>query len=64
MPRSRPKVYAIVPAAGSGTRIGGRVKKQFLPLVGKPIIIHTLQAFEHCPEVDELIVAVPETDIV
>jgi len=64
MPRSRPKVFAIIPAAGSGTRLGGRVKKQFLPLKGKPIIVHTLQRFEHCSDVDEIIVAVPESDVV
>jgi 2-C-methyl-D-erythritol 4-phosphate cytidylyltransferase len=64
MRRSRPKVFAIVPAAGSGTRIGGRVKKQFLPLKGKPIIVHTLQRFEQCSDVDEIVVAVPESDIV
>jgi len=64
MPRSRPKVFAIIPAAGSGSRLGGKVKKQFLPLHGKPIIIHTLQRFEHCSDVDEIVVAVPESDIV
>jgi 2-C-methyl-D-erythritol 4-phosphate cytidylyltransferase len=64
MPRSRPKVFAIIPAAGSGSRIGGKVKKQFLPLKGKPIIIHTLQRFEHCSDVDEIVLAVPESDIV
>ncbi len=64
MPRSRPKVYAIVPAAGSGTRLGGKIRKQFLPLKGKPILILTLQRFEHCPDVDEIVVVVPESDIV
>jgi 2-C-methyl-D-erythritol 4-phosphate cytidylyltransferase len=64
MPRLRPKVIAIIPAAGSGTRLGGKVKKQFLPLKGKPIIIHTLQRFEHCSDVDEIVVAVPESDVV
>ncbi|HET9131454.1 MAG TPA: 2-C-methyl-D-erythritol 4-phosphate cytidylyltransferase, partial [Terriglobia bacterium] len=64
MSRSRPKVFAIIPAAGSGSRMGGKVRKQFLPLKGKPIVVHTLQRFEHCPEVDEIIVAVPESDIV
>ncbi len=64
MRRSRPKVFAVIPAAGSGTRIGGKVKKQFLPLRGKPIVIHTLQRFEHCSDVDEVVVAVPESDIV
>jgi 2-C-methyl-D-erythritol 4-phosphate cytidylyltransferase len=61
MSRSRPKVFAIVPAAGSGTRIGGEIKKQFLPLRGKPIIVHTLQQFEHCPDVDEVALALPES---
>jgi 2-C-methyl-D-erythritol 4-phosphate cytidylyltransferase len=64
MRRSRPKVFAIIPAAGSGTRLGGKIRKQFLPLKGKPIIVHTLQRFEHCADVDEVIVAVPESDIV
>jgi len=61
MSRSRPKVFAIIPAAGSGTRIGGDIKKQFLPLKGKPIIVHTLQQFEHCSEVDEVALALPES---
>ncbi|MBI5463386.1 MAG: 2-C-methyl-D-erythritol 4-phosphate cytidylyltransferase [Ignavibacteriales bacterium] len=63
MRRQRPRVIAIVPAAGSGSRLGGAVKKQFLQLHGKPIIVHTLQQFEHCAEVDEIAVAVPEPAI-
>ncbi len=61
MSKSRPKVFAIIPAAGSGTRIGGDIKKQFLPLNGKPIIVHTIQRFEHCPDVDEVALAIPES---
>jgi 2-C-methyl-D-erythritol 4-phosphate cytidylyltransferase len=61
MSRSRPKVFAIIAAAGSGTRIGGEIKKQFLLLKGKPIIVHTLQQFEHCSDVDEVALAVPES---
>jgi 2-C-methyl-D-erythritol 4-phosphate cytidylyltransferase len=53
----------IVPAAGAGTRIGGSVKKQFLLLRDKPIIAHTLQRFEHCSDIDEIAVAVPEQQI-
>ncbi|MBI3586786.1 MAG: 2-C-methyl-D-erythritol 4-phosphate cytidylyltransferase [Ignavibacteriales bacterium] len=63
MPRTRPKVFVIVPAAGSGTRLGGSVKKQFLLLKDKPILVHTLQRFEHCPDVDEIALAVPEQSI-
>jgi 2-C-methyl-D-erythritol 4-phosphate cytidylyltransferase len=61
MSRLRPKVSVIIPAAGSGTRIGGEIKKQFLPLKGKPIIVYTLQQFEHCSDVDEVALAVPES---
>lgn len=63
MPRTRPKVFVIVPAAGSGTRLGGAVKKQFLLLRDKPILVHTLQRFEHCPDIDEIALAVPEQSI-
>ncbi len=64
MPSRHPKVFAIVPAAGSGSRLGGSTRKQFLLLRGKPIIVHTLQQFEHCPDVDEVAVAVPASAIV
>jgi 2-C-methyl-D-erythritol 4-phosphate cytidylyltransferase len=63
MPKIRPKVFAIIPAAGSGKRLGGSVKKQFLLLRDKPIIVHTLQRFEHCSDIDEIAVAVPEQSI-
>jgi len=61
MSRIRPKVFALIPAAGAGTRIGGDIKKQFLPLDGKPIIAYTLQQFEHCSDIDEVALAVPES---
>ncbi len=64
MARSRPKIIAIIPAAGSGSRLGGKTRKQFLALNGKPIIAHTLQQFESCPDVDEIAVAVPEAAVV
>jgi 2-C-methyl-D-erythritol 4-phosphate cytidylyltransferase len=63
MTKLRPKVIVIVPAAGEGKRLGGSVKKQFLLLRDKPIIAHTLQRFEHCSDVDEVAVAVPEQQI-
>ncbi len=64
MTAQRPKVFAVIPAAGLGVRLGGGTKKQFVELNGKPILIHTLQQFEYCPDVDEIAVAVPESDIV
>jgi len=60
MAKSRPKVYAIIPAAGSGTRLGSPVKKQFVHLGDRPLLVHTVQRFEECAEVDEIVIAVPE----
>ena len=34
--------YALVPAAGSGSRMGGELPKQYLPLAGQPMIFHAL----------------------
>jgi 2-C-methyl-D-erythritol 4-phosphate cytidylyltransferase len=36
--------YALVPAAGSGARMGGETPKQYLPLAGHPLIWHALTA--------------------
>lgn len=43
--QSRPmSYYALVPAAGSGARMGGERPKQYLPLLGQPLIRHTVAA--------------------
>jgi 2-C-methyl-D-erythritol 4-phosphate cytidylyltransferase len=51
---------AIVVAAGSGKRFKAEKPKQFLELAGKPVVIHTLQAFENCASIDEIVVVVPQ----
>lgn len=47
---------AVILAAGSGTRLGGEVPKQHLTLAGLPVVVHTLLAFEACPDVGEIVV--------
>ncbi len=37
-----PEFFALVPAAGSGSRMGGELPKQYLPLAGRPMIWHAL----------------------
>jgi 2-C-methyl-D-erythritol 4-phosphate cytidylyltransferase len=37
--------YVIIVAGGAGTRIGGDVPKQFLPLNGMPVMMHAIHAF-------------------
>src|SRR5258708_15647637 len=39
------RVLVIIPAAGSGTRFGGDVPKQFLPLGGKPLVQRVVERF-------------------
>lgn len=42
--------YVIIMAAGSGTRMGGPLPKQFLDLGGKAVLQHTIETFlEACP---------------
>jgi 2-C-methyl-D-erythritol 4-phosphate cytidylyltransferase len=52
---SSKRVVAVILGAGQGTRVGYRVNKVFLPINGKPIIIYTVETFERCRAIDEII---------
>ncbi|MDC4226767.1 MAG: 2-C-methyl-D-erythritol 4-phosphate cytidylyltransferase [Candidatus Manganitrophus sp.] len=39
-------IHAVIPAAGQGKRLGGKIKKQFLTLCDLPVAVHTLTAFQ------------------
>ena len=39
------KHYALIPAAGSGSRMGGGLPKQYLSLAGRPMIYHAIHTF-------------------
>ncbi len=54
---------AIIVAGGSGTRMGSDVPKQFLPLRGVPILMHTLRVFHSVPSISEIILVLPESQI-
>jgi 2-C-methyl-D-erythritol 4-phosphate cytidylyltransferase len=49
-------VVALLTAAGSGTRMGQDIPKQFMHVENKPIIVHTMEAFENHPNVDAILV--------
>jgi 2-C-methyl-D-erythritol 4-phosphate cytidylyltransferase len=57
------KTLAIIPAGGAGRRMGGGVPKQFLPLAGIPVLVHTLRVFQLSPLIDEIFLVVPDGDI-
>ncbi|HET6568217.1 MAG TPA: 2-C-methyl-D-erythritol 4-phosphate cytidylyltransferase [Rhodothermales bacterium] len=52
------EVGVLIPAAGSGARMGGE-RKQFRSLGGEPLLVRTLMAFERHPQVRHIVVAVP-----
>jgi len=56
------RTAALIPAAGRGLRIGGSVPKQYLALGGQPIILHALRILQASPVIDEIILAVPQSD--
>ena len=57
------KATVLVPAAGTGSRMGGAVSKQYLELAGKPLLAHTLLQFENHPLVENIYLIVPAGDI-
>lgn len=48
-------VTAIILAAGRSSRMGGGTNKQFLELLGKPLLYYSLAAFEQSPNVESII---------
>ena len=57
------KEYALIVAGGKGTRIKSKVPKQFLELNGKPVLLHTLEAFYRYSEKINIILVLPEDDV-
>jgi 2-C-methyl-D-erythritol 4-phosphate cytidylyltransferase len=54
------KVKAIIAAGGRGERIGGILPKQFVEIKKKPVLAYTVEKFENCELIDEIILVVPE----
>lgn len=56
------RYYAIVPAAGSGSRFGAEVPKQYLPLLGHPLLWHTLDVLCRHPRLERVWVVISPED--
>lgn len=56
------KIAVIIAAAGSGSRMAGSRPKQYLPLVGIPILVRAIQAFSSHPLVDEICIVARKED--
>lgn len=55
-------LWCVVPAAGRGTRVGGGLPKQYLPLAGRPLVAHTLERLAAHSRVAGLLVVLAEGD--
>jgi 2-C-methyl-D-erythritol 4-phosphate cytidylyltransferase/2-C-methyl-D-erythritol 2,4-cyclodiphosphate synthase len=51
-------VTALIVAAGSGTRMGGELPKQYRPLLGKPLLRHAVEAIIAHPRIDAVRVVI------
>lgn len=61
-PPARPRVWAVVPAAGTGSRMGHATPKQYLELGGRPIVARAVQRVASDPRVHGVVVALREDD--
>ena len=56
-------VHVLVPAAGSGSRVGGETKKQYLDLGEQPVLVQTLTRLASLHQVTAIHLIVPEDDV-
>ncbi len=57
------KTVAIIPAAGLSKRMQNDTSKQYLLLDGIPVLAHTLRIFQRSPEIHEIFLIVPKSDV-
>jgi 2-C-methyl-D-erythritol 4-phosphate cytidylyltransferase len=57
------KVTVIVPAAGLGKRFGSGTNKPFHPLLGKPLIVWSLEVFQQIDAITEVIPVLKDSDM-
>jgi 2-C-methyl-D-erythritol 4-phosphate cytidylyltransferase len=56
-------VSAVIVAAGRGRRMNCGIRKQYLRVAGRPLVIHTLSQFDACPLIDRICLVVPEDGV-
>ena len=57
-----PRFIALIPAAGIGARAGTPVPKQYAPIHGKPMLMHTIDAFARCRLIGAIHVVISPQD--
>lgn len=57
-----PRYFALIPAAGVGSRMGAGCPKQYAPIAGKPMLMHVLDTFAAAPAISHTFVVVSADD--
>ncbi|MDD2920272.1 2-C-methyl-D-erythritol 4-phosphate cytidylyltransferase [Rhodoferax sp.] len=61
-PTATPRCWALIPCAGTGSRAGAAGPKQYQTLAGKPMVMHTLDAFAEVSRIEQTLVVVSAED--
>ncbi len=56
-------IGVVIPAAGQGKRMKSNIKKQFMELLGRPVLAHTLSVFINNTKIDQIIIVVNVDEI-
>ena len=56
------RLWAVVPAAGQGKRLGGAVPKQYLEIAGLSVLAHSLNRLAAVEQIDDIFVGISKTD--
>ena len=56
------KIVAMVPAAGSGTRMGCAIPKQYVTLHGRPMLWYSASTLLAHPRIDQVVIVIDDTD--
>ncbi|TAG26778.1 MAG: 2-C-methyl-D-erythritol 4-phosphate cytidylyltransferase [Burkholderiales bacterium] len=61
-PSSNPRIFALIPCGGVGSRSGEGLPKQYREIAGLPMVAHTLAAFAHVPRISSTAVVISPYD--
>lgn len=59
---TQPRLWALIPCAGTGSRAGAQGPKQYQPVAGQPMVLHTLAAFADVSRLSGVLVVVSSGD--
>ena len=57
-----PRLFALVPCAGAGARSGAGLPKQYVPIAGRAMVVHTLAALARVPRIEQTLVVLAPDD--